>query len=72
MHNVTYTVICPYNPDHRFPARYEVEDAATGVAKTMEEYCPFCDKYVSVQIDQEVKPDIEILRRFGFDESTNL
>ncbi len=71
MKKVTYTVICPFDKSHKFPATYEIEDEATGVPSAIEEYCPFCDKYVRVQIDQRLRPDQEVLRRFGFSDSAN-
>lgn len=66
MGKVSYTVICPYNKEHKFSVVLDVEDKAQGVENTFEEYCPFCDKYVQVKIDQKLKPDIEVFRRFGF------
>lgn len=66
MGKVTFTVICPYNKEHKFPVVLEVKDNTQDVENTFEEYCPYCDKYVQVKIDQELKPDVEVHRRFGF------
>lgn len=67
MSKVTYTVICPFDQAHKFPVVLEVEDEKEGVPDSFEEYCPFCDKPVRVTIDQKLIPDVNTLRRFGFE-----
>ena len=69
MSKVTYTVICPFDKKHKFPVVLEVEDEKQGVADSFEEYCPFCDKFVQVTIDKKLAPDVDTLRRLGFDEN---
>ncbi len=63
----TCTVLCPHNKEHKLPVIIQLEDETKGAESITEEYCPFCDKPVRVKIDQGLKPDAEILRRFDFD-----
>jgi hypothetical protein len=67
MTKVAYTVICPFNEKHKFPAVYEIEDEATGVKSPLIEYCPFCDKPVEVRIEGKVTTNTNVLRSFGFE-----
>jgi hypothetical protein len=67
MSTITYTVICPFDKKHKFPVVVEVEDESEGAPDSLEEYCPFCDKFVRVTIDKKLVPDVDTLRRFGFD-----
>jgi hypothetical protein len=62
MKKVTYTVICPFNKDHKFPLVLEVEDEAKGVKSSIESFCPFCDKFVQIEIEGELAPDTEVMR----------
>ena len=68
MSTITYSVICPFDSNHKFPVVLEVGDEKKGVADTFEEYCPFCDKFVQVTIDKKLAPDADTLRRFGFEQ----
>jgi len=68
MSKITYSVICPFDPTHKFPVVVdEVEDKKKRANDTLEEYCPFCEKFVRVTIEKKLKPDANTLRRFGFD-----
>ena len=68
MKKVTYTVICPFNKEHKFLVVYKVEDEAKGVESKAIEYCPFCDKPVEVTIQGKLKNDTNVMRRFGFEQ----
>lgn len=67
MSKVTYSVICPFDPTHKFPVVVEGEDKKKA-RDTLEEYCPFCEKFVRVTIEKKLKPDADTLRRFGFEQ----
>jgi len=69
MKKITYTVICPFDKKHKFPVVLEVEDEAGSAPDSFEEYCPFCEKFVRVTIEKKLVPDVDTLRRFGFDEN---
>ena len=66
-YTITYIVICPFNKDHKFPVVLEVEQNKKRVGSSFEAHCPYCDKYVRVTIDKELKPDKAVLRGLGFD-----
>ena len=68
MEKVTYNVICPYDKEHTFPIVLKVKDKNDDIKNTIETYCPFCDKYVRVEIDKELVPDKEVFRKYGFED----
>ncbi|UCH93021.1 MAG: hypothetical protein JSV88_22395 [Candidatus Aminicenantes bacterium] len=69
---ITYSVICPFGEGHKFPVVLEVDQKKKGEGGSFEAHCPFCDKYVRVNIEKELKPDKSVLRGLGFDnESTS-
>jgi hypothetical protein len=69
MKSVTYTVICPFDPGHRFPVVLEMEDGSEEKEKKshVETYCPFCDKFVRVTVEGQLEPDVSVMRGFGFE-----
>jgi len=69
MKKPTYIVICPFNPQHRFPVVLEVEEGSEekGKESRFETYCPFCDKFVQVTVAGKLEPDVSVMRGFGFE-----
>jgi hypothetical protein len=67
---ITYMVICPFGQDHKFPVVLEVEQNKKKESSSFEAHCPYCDKYVRVKIEKELKPDKVVLRGLGFDEES--
>jgi hypothetical protein len=67
---ITYSVICPFGKDHKFPVVLEVDQNKKGEGGSFEARCPFCDKYVQVTIEKELKPDKTVLRGLGFDDDS--
>ena len=64
----TYTVICPFDENHEFLIVVEIKDESSGVENTLEEYCPFCEKFVQVEVQGELEKMDRITRRqLGFD-----
>ena len=67
---ITYLVICPFEKGHKFPVVLEVEQNKKGEGSSFEAHCPYCDKYVRVSIEKELKPDKVVLRGLGFDDES--
>jgi len=67
---ITYIVTCPFEKDHKFPVVLEVEQNKKAEGSSFEAHCPYCDKYVRVKIEKELKPDIVVSRSLGFDEES--
>lgn len=65
MEKVTYNVVCPYNKAHKFPVVLELKDKSRGAKSSIDTYCPFCDKFIRIEIDKKLFPDTEIMRRKG-------
>ena len=65
---ITYIVICPFGKNHKFPVVLVVEQNKKAEGSSFEAHCPYCDKYVRVTIEKELKPDKVALRGLGFDD----
>lgn len=61
--NVSYTVICAFNRDHKLEVDLEVKDGNASEESSIDVYCPFCDKYVTAKIDKKVADDTVIFRQ---------
>jgi hypothetical protein len=60
---VVYTVICPFNKDHKFPVVLEVADETKGVKSSINPFCPFCKEFVQIEIDEELSLNTEVMRK---------
>jgi len=63
---ITYLVVCPNNPEHEFPKTFEIiEGTENSVESEVEAFCPFCSEKLVVTIQGKLKPDTELMRKFG-------
>jgi len=66
MKEVTYTVVCSANPEHKFPVTFEIEDNSKGAPDSADVFCPFCGTMVRVKVEGKLVHDAEVHRKFGF------
>ncbi len=65
---VTVNVVCPFCKPLEFQVPLEVVPAKAGeqrrvaVQSSVEVHCSYCHKSVRVTIDEELKPDVSVLR----------
>jgi aspartate carbamoyltransferase regulatory subunit len=63
---VVYNVQCAYNPEHIFEKVFEIQEGSEKIDSELEAYCPYCDKFVSIEIQGKPPPD-ELLRKFNIE-----
>lgn len=72
MAKVSFTVICAFNPDHKFPVVYDITNESEDIQDSKQEFCPYCGKLVNVTVKGELEAVSTVHRRLGFkhDESS--
>jgi uncharacterized protein with PIN domain len=60
---VLYQVQCVYNENHLFEKVFEIEDGSEEKEETeVENYCPYCNKLVTVVVKGKVPLDKTVFR----------